>query len=288
MTLYRMSMVLLVGAALAACHKVEQGVLTPPPARAALRYVNLVPDTGAVDFRIIDIIGDAPVAGAATYRTGGQPFGVSTNFLPPHFPVQVGTRHIRVFPNSSDPAVTSQILLDTMLTFDENVYYTFYLYGYARTGSTPHIQAVVTTDNPTAGAGVLYRVLHFAPTGVGAADVDVVTQATVAPLTGTATFPNVAVGAQTSYVNVAAGATMKAVVTAPGTRTPFLFSANAPAGVVGTATDNPIAGSNVASTAISVVLVSPSVAGSAAPQTAAYQVPAILFMIDRQPNLTAP
>jgi len=287
MTLYRMSMVLIVGVALVACKKVEQGVLEPSPARAAMRYVNLVPDTGAVDMRIIDIIGDAPVTGAATFRTGGAPYGVSTNFLPPHFPVVAGTRHIRVFPTSTDPAVASQVVLDTTLTFDEGVYYTFYLYGYARTGSTPHIQAVVTIDNPTAGAGVLYRVLHFAPTGVGAADVDVVTQATTT-LTGTATFPNVAVGGQTSYVNVAVGTTMKAVVTAPGTRTPFLFSANAPAGTVGTATVNPIAGSAVASTAISVVLVPRSVAGSAAPQTAAFLLPAILFMIDRQPNFTAP
>lgn len=288
MTLYRVSLVCFIGVALAACKKVEQGVLDPSPARAALRYVNLVPDTGAVDFRIIDIIGDAPVAGAATFRTGGQPYGIPTNFLPNHSPVVVGDRHIRVFNNSTDPAVASQILLDTTLTFAENVYYTFYLYGYARTGSTPKIQALVTVDTTTVGAGVSYRVLHFAPTGVGAADVDVVTQATVAPLTGTATFANVAVGATTVYRNVAVGATMKAVVSAPGTRTPFLFSANAPAGVVGTTTLNPVAGSAVAGTAISVVLVSPSAVGSAAPQTAAFLVPAILFMIDKKPPLTAP
>jgi len=292
MTWYRVSLACIIGVALAACHNVEQGVLTPAPARAALRYVNLVPDTGAVDFRIIDIIGDAPVAGAATFRTGGQPYGVATNFLPPHFPVVVGERHIRVFPNSTDPAIASQILLDTTLTFNENVYYTFYLYGYARSASTPHIQAVVTVDTVTTGAGVSYRVLNLAPAGLGtAADVDVVTQATTT-LTGTATFANVPVYSaagttwKTNYVNIAVGPTMQAIATTPGARgTVFLAAANVPAGVAGTATVNPVAGSNIAGTAISVVLVPPSVAGSGA---TSFANPGILFMIDKKPPNTAP
>ena len=287
MTWYRVCLACVMGVALAACHDTKQGVLQPQGPVAYLRYVNVVPDTGAVDFRIVDIVGDAPSAGAATFRTGGQPYGVPTNFLPPHQQVAVGARHIRVFPNSMDPLVTSHWLLDTTVTFVEGVYYTFYFTGTARSGG---VRALVTVDTlPAAPAGVAFRVIHLGGAGVGNVDVDVVAQAAVAPLTGTATFANVAPGAITAYQNLAVNAAYKAVATAPpATRTPFLFFANAPAGVVGTTTVNPIAGTFVAGTAISAVIVPASVVGSTAPQTAAFLVPTILFMIDRKPILTAP
>ena len=264
MTWYRVSLACIMGVALAACHDVKQGVLTPSPARAALRYVNLVPDTGAVDFRIIDIIGDAPVAGAATFRTGGQPFGVATNYLPPHFPVLVGERHIRVFPNSTDPAVASIILLDTTVTFNENVYYTFYLYRGA-----PKMQALITVDTLPAPAGVAFRVINLGGTVVGNADVDIIARNATAPLAGTARFANVAPGTVTAYQNLAvstAAAThYRGVLSAPGSRGSFLVSTFAPEGAVGTTTVNPIAGTAVAGTAISAVIVPPSISGSGAP-----------------------
>jgi len=269
--------------ALVACTEAKQGVLQPQGPLAGLRYVNLVNDTGAVDFRIVNFIGDAPTAGAATFRTGGQPQGLSTNFLPPHWPVEAGREvHVTVFMNGLDPAVSSLVVFDTTCTFAENVNYTFFLYGNAR-GAAVH--AKVTVDTLPAPAGVAFRVINM---GAAAVDVDVVAQAAVAPLPGTANFANVAVGAVTAYTNFAVSGTLKATATAPGTRTPFLYSANAPAGVVGTTTVNPVAGTLVAGTAISAVVVPASVVGSTAPQTAAFLVPTILFMIDRKPILTAP
>ena len=267
MTLYRVSLACILGVALAACSKVEQGVLEPSPARAALRYVNLVPDTGAVDFRIIDIIGDAPVTGAATFRTGGQPYGVATNFLPPHFPVQVGARHIRVFPNSTDPAVASIILWEDTVTFAENVYYTFYLYR-----GSPKIQALITVDDQTAPAGVAFRVINLGGTAVGNADVDIIARNATAPLSGTARFANVAPGTVTAYQNLPVSAAAdttryRGVLSAPASRGSFLVSTFAPEGTVGTTTSNPIAGTAVAGTSISAVIVPPSVTGSTAPQT---------------------
>lgn len=263
MTLYRLSLACILGAALVACAKTEQGVLEPSPARAALRYVNLVPDTGAVDFRIIDIIGDAPTAGAATFRTGGQPYGIATNYLPPHFPVQVGERHIRVFPNSTNPAVASIILLDTLVTFNENVYYTFYLYR-----GSPKVQALITVDTLPAPAGVAFRVINLGGTAVGSADVDIVARNATVPLTAaTATFANVAPGAVTAYTNLAVSASYRGLLSAPGARSTFLVSTYAPEGTVGTTTLNPVAGTAVAGTAISAVIVPPSVTASTAPQT---------------------
>jgi hypothetical protein len=271
---------------LAACNKAEQGVLQPQPPLAGLRYVNLVTDTGAVDFVIVNFVGDAPLTRAATFRTGGAPYGVGTNFLPPHWPVEAGRDvQIRVFMNGTTPAIASQVVFDTTCTFAANLNYTFFLYGNAR-GAAVH--ARVTVDTLPAPAGVAFRVINLGGTAVGAVDVDVVAQAVVAPLTGTASFANVAVGAVTAYTNFAVSTTLKATATAPATRTPFLFSANAPAGVRGDTLVNPVAGTNVAGTAISAVIVPASVVGSTAPQGGAFVSPTILFMIDRKPALTAP
>lgn len=286
MTWSRIGLACVVSVALVACSEVKQGVLQPQGPLAGLRYVNLVNDTSGVDFRIINFVGDAPNAGAATFRTGGAPYGVSTNFLPPHWPVEANRDvNIRVFMNDTLAALVSQVVFDTTCTFAEGVNYSFFLYGSAR-GAAVH--AKVTVDTLPAPAGVAFRVINLGGTTVGAVDVDVVAQAAVAPLTGTASFANVAVGAVTAYTNFAVSTTLKATATAPATRTPFLFSANAPAGVRGDTLLNPVAGTNVAGTAISAVIVPASVVGSRAPQTAAFLVPTILFMIDRKPALTAP
>jgi hypothetical protein len=283
MTWYRVCLACAVSVALVACTEAEQGVLQPQGPLAGLRYVNLVNDTGAVDFRIVNFIGDAPTAGAAAFRTGGQPYGLATNFLPPHWKVEANRDvHVRVFMNGLDPAVSSLVVFDTTCTFAENVNYTFFLYGSAR-GAAVH--AKVTVDTLPAPAGVAFRVINM---GAAAVDVDVVAQSAVAPLAGTASFANVAVGAVTAYTNFAVSGTLMATATAPTTRTPFLYSANAPAGVVGTTTVNPVAGTLVAGTAISAVIVPASVVGSTAPQGGAFVNPTILFLIDRKPALTAP
>ena len=293
MTWTRLGMAFVVSVALVACEKVEQGVLQPIPPLAGLRYVNLVNDTSAVDFRIINFIGDAPSAGAASFRTGGQPFGISTNYLPPHWPVEANRDvHIRVFMNGDAIDVVSQQVFDTTCTFAEGVNYTFYLYGSAR-GAAVH--ALVTTDAvPTLTATqVAVRTVNLAstlaPTLTGTnVDVDVVAQSATSPLTGTAQFANVAYKGVSAYAAITASATLMAVVSAPGTRTFTTFTGNLPAGVAGTATVNPVAGSRVGGSAISAVVVPPSVTGSTAPQTSAFLRPNIIFLIDQQPALTAP
>ncbi len=287
MTWFRIGLAFAVTVALVGCEKTKQGVLQPQAPLAGLRYVNLVNDTGAVDFRIVNYIGDAPNAGAATFRTGGQPYGLATNFLPPHWPVEANRDvEVRVFMNGQDPAIASQVVFDTTMQFAANVNYTFYLYGSARASG---VHAFVSVDTLAAApAGVAFRVIHLGGAGVGNVDVDVADQAATSPLAGTATFANVAPGATTAYANRAVSGTLMAVASAPTTRGPFVFQANAPAGTVGTTTSNPIAGTAVAGTAISAVVVPASVVGSAAPQTAAYQIPTIIFLIDRKPALTAP
>jgi hypothetical protein len=266
MTWFRIGLACAVSVALVACSKTEQGVLQPQPPLAGLRYVNLVNDTGAVDFRIVNFIGDAPSAGAASFRTGGQPNGIATNFLPPHFPVEAGRDvEVRVFMNGLDPAVSSTVVFDTTMRFTANVNYTFFLYGSARASA---VHAMVSADTlPSAPAGIAIRVIHLGGAAVGNVDLDITPRTATAPLAGTATFANVAPGAVTAYAAMAVNAALKGVLSAPATRSPFLVTTWAPAGTVGTATSNPVAGTAVAGTAITAVIVPASAAGSPAPQT---------------------
>jgi hypothetical protein len=265
MTWYRVGLACLVSVALVACKDTPQGVLQPQTPLAGLRYVNLINDTGAVDFRIVNFIGDAPSAGAAAFRTGGSPNGVATNFLPNFSPVEAGRDvEIRVFMNGLDPVVSSQVVFDTTVNLTAGVNYSFWLYGSARTSA---VHSLVTADTLAAPAGLAFRVIHLGGAAVGNVDVDILARTATAPLAGTATFANVVPGTVTAYTAVAVNAALKAVMSAPATRSPFLVTTWAPAGVVGTTTVNPVGGTAVAGTTLSAIIVPASLTGSLAPQT---------------------
>ncbi len=293
MRLFRLCAFALIAAAATACAGNTDGDLVTPDPVAGLRYVNLVPDTGAMDFRVIDIVGDAPNQVAATFRTGGNPAGVTQSTLPLHQAVRAGTRSIRVFMNGTTAAVASTIMFDTTFTFEANNNYTMYLYGYSRTGSTPRLNGIIVKDSvPTLAAGKIgVRLLHMAPTIAPSANTNIdgriVATAAAAPLAGTANFSNMAFGNLSSYVvvdtSLATG--YKVAVTATGTNTPILFSANMAAGTRGTSTTNPLPGTYVVGTAFTAVVVPQSVAGSAA---TSFTTPSVLYMVDQLPPRTAP
>src|SRR5438876_3477622 len=138
-----------IAAAAVACNE-ESVTPTSQPPLAGLRYVNVVSDTGAVDIRVVDIVGDAPATFGATFRTGGSPTGAGLQTSPPYQAVEAGTRRIRVFNSSSDPAVAQQILLDTTFTFEADRNYTLALRGFARAGQTPKLEAAIQVDQPPA------------------------------------------------------------------------------------------------------------------------------------------
>ena len=279
MTWYRVCLACAVSVALMACTEAKQGVLQPQGPLAGLRYVSLVNDTGAVDFRIINFIGDAPSAGAVTFRTGGQPYGLSTNFLPPHWKVEAGRDvHIRVFMNGLDPAVSSLVVFDTTCTFAEGVNYTFFLYGKARGAAVHALVTVDTLPAPAAGQ-IAVRAINLAPSLAGAsptlADTTVLPDvwlkapdaAIVSPFSGTAIGSALAYRGITPYRGVAAG-TYWIGTSATGSTNPIGLFTTA-AGTAGTVTVNPVAGTNVAGSAITLVVVPRSVPSSMAPQTGA-------------------
>jgi len=103
---------------------------------------------------------------------------------------------------------------------------------------------------------------------------------------------NVAYGVASAYVTVAADAvaadSLRVVVTAAGTTAPILVNVALPVGEKGDATKNPIAGARVERSALTVVVVPRSVAGSKAPQTAAFATPSAVILVDRRPPDTMP
>ena len=108
MNVFRVCAAAVISLSVAGCisHDVDGTGITPD-AIAALRYVNLVPDTGALTFRIVDVINNAPSSIGATFRTGGNPYGSGTT-LPPggrHAYLLVPSCHLVKIPSFSRRSV---------------------------------------------------------------------------------------------------------------------------------------------------------------------------------------
>jgi hypothetical protein len=260
----------------AGCSKDSGPFVAPTVPLAYTRFVNVVPDTSSMDYRFVDVIENSPITLNLGYRG-----------LTPYQATGVGARHIRVFPTSTTLAVTTQILLDTTITFEANTYYTIVHVGYARAGSSPKQQFVVIKDNAQTAAGsVAVRAINF---GLGLGTVDIFASPTggTSPLPAAPTFTSVGFGTVTQYTNVAAG-TLSLRATPSGARTTIIADNVAPPGAPADPTPavnlQAIGGSTQNGSAIAAILTPRSVAGSAAPQGAAFQAPAFVYLIDKHPR----
>jgi hypothetical protein len=155
MNFMRVGATVFIVAALAACKHEGGPFASVTPPTAGLRYVNLMPDRAAVDFRIVDAITFAPSAFGATFRTGGSPNGIATVYLPPYSAALAGSHEIRMFWNSTNPDTAQMVLLDTTITLVAGTNYTFYAYGYTTAGQTPALKAFVTTDTVPADTSTI-------------------------------------------------------------------------------------------------------------------------------------
>ena len=253
----------------------------PEPPQAALHWIHAVPDTGEMDMRPVDIISNAGLFDAV--------FRGSNMF---YQGMEAGTRQIRVFMSSTNPAITGVPILDTTATFASPNSYTIIHTGFARTGSTPgRVLWIVPDAGADPGANNIgIRLLH-AGVGMAAVDVNVTRHATD-------TLPDAPAVANLAYKGIGtyftlvhdslAADSLRVVVTATGTKTPVLFSVKIPRGIAGTLTSNPIAGASVAGSVITAVIVPASVVGSTAPQGGAFAAPSAVFLVDRRPANTIP
>jgi hypothetical protein len=282
---------LLLGAALAAVtacgsDSTAPKIVTPGPA-GFIRIVNAVPDTGAQDFRFMDV-----VEGVPNVEFANLAFRQGTDRA--YQRVSVGTHHIRVFMSGSnlnaqglqnDPAIVSTVLGDTTFTFAEGVHYTFVWQGSARAGAQ---KFVITTDNLPVPAAAQFGINAFNSTGsaadfyiLGGTVADTVGHAVV----GTPTFTGVAPNTATGWTGIGVGS-YKITATAAGSPT-IIASVVCPAGTPAvpevTGVSGAIqasAGCSIANSVLTSMLFSPSVAGSKAPNLPANGLATI---VDRQP-----
>lgn len=263
------------------------GVDTQLAEAAIVRFVNAVPDTSGLDFRFVD----GGIEGSPQYAN--VPFRSFT----PYQRVRPGTRQMRVFtdpaPYANNIAVATQMHVDTTFTFEPNARYTIISYGFSRTGQAPKERLVILRDEiPTTltTTQVATRTIHAAP-GLGNVDVYVRTSETAAGIAGAPANANVSPGTATSYAAVTArpvGTLLYRWDVAPaGTTTGItLGTSSGLAGVVGTASANPLPGFQVGRTAVTAVLLPATVTGSRAP--AAFTTATILFMPDKALDITEP
>lgn len=237
-----------------------------PDVHAAMRWVNAVPDTMPMDYRIVDVLTNANEA-SISYRGNSGAYR----------PVPPGTHRIRVFPAGTTaacngPSVVSLVLLDTTVTFAANHYYTVLHAGYMKAGATPKHRLIITDDVfPTVAAGSIAVRVANALAGTGAADI-FVTGATAAggAVTPPAAFGGVAFGAASAYASLAAAATSpvastyRVTATAAGTTTPRLADALMPVGTpefAGSSTVpalDPVAGTQQAGSVLTAIATEPS------------------------------
>lgn len=250
----------------------EEGAVTDVarPPLAYIRYVHAVPNAGPLDFKFIDAVEYSPTYANSSFRTIGIYQGA-----------RAGSRRIKVFLNSSNIDSTKVALVDTTLNLTANTYYTI-LHTGLRNGAGANAQRliVLTDAHPAQNAGIHWRAVN-AMWGEPNQDVHV-----GAPAAGTAVATNVAPGTASGYLARATGTftvhtTDTGVLTSRANATPF-------AGVAGTVSTDPVGGFNVAGSQMSAFHFPRSVAGSQAPQTAAFANPAIAIVMDKQPPRTVP
>lgn len=254
---------------------------------AGVRFIHAVPDTGALDFRPVDLVENAAFYGVS-FRSNAQVFYKNA---------RAGDRNFKIFlaPDRNKSAAEQQqmastVVQDINVTLEPGRLYTFILWGYARTGSTPSMQLTVLEDNPSdPGTQVALRIVNA---GVGLGDIDGYQYArggdagTDCP--GGATPPAAPTWASvpemtaSSYITVDPGLKCYRVTLAGDVTELFtdaLALAGAPPNLV--TGHQALPGTTQAGSAVTGFVLPPSVVGSQAPQS--LTDPTILFFWDRRP-----
>jgi hypothetical protein len=266
MRLSRLSLAGLSLVAVAACDDSDPSGPNRPPL-AAVRVINAISDTSAVDVRMIDQVEWSIVANNINFRAGTE-----------HQAIEAKARRIRVFSfaNSADPTIdnVNKILHDTTITLTADSKVTLLLTGSARART---VRFVLIDDNPPAPASgqIAVRTVNAS---TGAIDAYYVASASD-PIAGTPGAGNVAPLAASAYVVRSAGA-VAARVAASGTATATasLAGPTAPTGPTGSL---PAAGVNTSGSAFSIYYFPAGAAGSPQGNLTA---PSIQWFVDRVPT----
>ena len=260
---------------LTACHDDSVSTNARPPL-GGVRFINAVPDGGPVDIRMVDQVewSANSVSGSTTY---GLPFRAGTI----HWATEAKARHIRVFPTDSSLAITTQVLHDTTITIEANKNVTLMLVGSRAAGGK--VSFVLIDDNPGAvtSAQVATRLVNAGSATQPGNASGYITATTTSPLPASATFATVAPLSASPYLLRPTGSF--AFQATPSGSTTVIATGAAPAGAPADGLIGVTAGANGGGSAFSAYLFPRSVAGTGAPQSAAFQVPAFVYFVDLVP-----
>lgn len=287
--LLRFSAVCLLVSAASACNSAEKTITTPTVATAGVRFINAVPDTAGafgLDFRFVDI-----VESNAQFRVNfrNNPFtsgGVTASTQLQFKAAAAGSRRFVIFFDDTIQSIASQKLKDSTVTLEAGKNYTFILWGSARAGSTPGIRlSVIPEVIADPASQVALRVINATSAPI---DVRAYPQGGTVPTN--ATWSNVGALAASTFVNAAPGNIMYNVQPAGGGAALFAdmlalpgAAASSSAGAGGKLDTDPLPGTTVAGSAVTLIVFPRSAASARTPQTPAFQVPAGSFTWDRRP-----
>ena len=265
--------------ALAACHDDGVSVNARPPL-GGVRFINAVPDGGPVDIRMVDQVNWSASSVSGNSACCGLPFRQGTV----HWATEAKARHIRVFPTDSSIAVTSQILHDTTITIEANKNITLMLVGSRAAGGKVHFVQIDDDPGAVPNNKVAVRLVNASTTGSvpASADAYIVTDTTTTGLPAAATFAAVGPLSASPYVLRDPGV-FAIRATAAGNTTTF-WATTAPAGAAASDLIGAAAGYLGTGSAISGYVFPRSVASTGAPQSAAFQKPAVVFFEDLIPE----
>lgn len=285
--IFRLSVLCLAaGATMSAC-KPEEVIQTPNTPTSGVRFINALPDSAGafgLDFRFVDLVENSTQFRVPFRNSPTTTAGVTASSGIQYKAAQAGSRHFVIFLDDTIQAIASTKLKDSTLNLEAGKNYSVLLMGQARAGGMRVRILDETIADPGAGK-VALRVVNTSDVAI-----DVRAFATGSALPAAATWANVApysvssfvvadTGSKTYNVQPAGGGTnlfadMTALLGAPATSS---------AGAAGKLDIEPLPGTRVAGSAVSLIVFPRSTAGARTPQTAAFNVPAGSFMWDKRP-----
>jgi hypothetical protein len=286
--LFRLSILCLVAGVTGACSR-DEVIATENIPTAGVRFINAVPDTGAafgLDFRWVDIV-ETNHHFRITFRNSpNTSAGVTASTTVEYKPARAGSRRFRIFLDDTLQNVASVVLKDSTVNIESGKLYSALLMGNARsTGADAMRLRFIEETVADPGANVALRVINT--TG---SPIDVRQYASGGTVPAAATWANVPAYSVSAYVMAPPGQ-IRFNVQPAGGGTPLFADAlalpGAPAtssaGAGGKIDIEAAPGTTVAGSAVSLIVFPRSVAGSKAPQTAAFLAPAGSFVWDRRP-----
>jgi Domain of unknown function (DUF4397) len=267
----------------------DQVITTENIPTAGIRFINAVPDSAGsfgLDFRFVDIVESNAQFRIAFRNNPVTSGGVTGSTGIEYKNTRAGERHFRIFLDDTLQAVASTVLKDSTITVEANHLYTVLLWGNSRsTGSDKMRLTVIDETVADPGANVALRVINAT-----SAAIDVRQYVSGGTVPGTATWANVAPYTASAYATTAPAQIRYNVQPAGGGTTLFADqlaligeAAKSSAGVGGKIDTEALPGTTVAGSAVTLIVFPRSTAGSKAPQTSAFLVPAGSTMWDRRP-----